>query len=161
ELDPGSLPRSLKRHRLIAVAEETNGAFGMAYETISPSIDATESTLEQLSGREDSAQEVGDLRGQLFSSWTVRGRIATKWADQLRGQGDSAACQEALRLIQEAVADLEQGERYVSTHGKNNPVLKYFVLGIKPLTLLTMSEIELSLAQSSEAEAHLRSAERA
>jgi hypothetical protein len=161
ELNPGSILRSLKRHRLIALAEETNGDFGTAYKTISPWIDSSQSTLEQLSSRKDSAQEVSDLRGQLFSSWTVRGRIATKWADKLRGQGNPTDSQEALRLTQEAIADLERGEQYVLTEQGNDPVLRFYVLGIKPLALLTMSEIELSLAQSSKAEAHLQKAQRA
>jgi hypothetical protein len=93
------------------------------------------------------------LKGELFASRTVRARIATSWAGQLRTQGDLQALQDALGLMNGAIDDLENSERHAKTVGSS--VLSYYALSNKARALLTLGEIEIDLRRSMEAIDHL------
>ena len=169
ELDPESIkasstaaqpdPDSISTSRGLAIADEANGNYPSAYERASGSIHSAKSALEHADDQGGSTGKVEKLKGELFASRTVRARIATRWAGQLRSQGDLRALQQALGLANRAVDDLESSERHATTDG--GAVMRYFALSNKALALLTLGEIEIDLGHFAEAKKHLRESKHA
>jgi hypothetical protein len=155
---------AMKSARLMAIAEETAGKYQSAHEQISHLIDSAQTALERVSHRDGSLPKVEkhqeNLEPELFASRTVRARIGTKWAAQLRGGGGPQTDPLALRLIQGAVEDLDWCEQYLSTNQNKNPIFTYFLLSNRAPALLTLGEIEIDLERSREAGEHLRSTQR-
>ena len=137
ELDPNS---PVSSHMLAAI-DESDQQYQSAFERISPPIDAIRA-----------AGIDAKLEREFYASLVVRGRIATRWAEQLRG--DPATVPKALELMRQAVLDLGDCEKYESARANNSRRILY-VLGNKFPALLTLCEIEADLGKIHDATAHL------
>ena len=138
ELDPNSPVSS----RLLAIIDEADQHYQAAFERITPPIDAI-----RAAGIDEK------LEREFYAALVVRGRIATRWAEQLRGH--PATVPNALKLMQRAVLDLEDSEKYESAL-PNNFRRIFYVLGNKFPAFLTLCEIEADLGMIDEATVHLR-----
>jgi hypothetical protein len=151
--------QSIGASRRLAIADEAKGNYSSAYQRVSGSINSARSALDHLVNQRASAEKVDKLEGELFASRTVRARIATSWAGQLRSQGGSRALDDALGRMKGAIEDLENSERHAKKVG--GAVLSYFALSNKARALLTLGEIEIDLHRFTEAKDHLRQSDRA
>src|SRR5262249_20146369 len=123
--------------------------------------DSTRGTIhEQVHRVMDSIQRVREFEAELLATRSVRARIATKWAEQLRSQGDSPALQVALNLVTRALAELDRCPRWLLASRTADPQMAYMFVYIRTSTLATLGEIELDLGDHRQALEHLRGARR-
>ena len=125
-------PNSMVSPRLLAIILEEDKEFWRAYELISPAIDA-----HSVSDYDDQAAD------QLYKSRTVRARLATSLAELRRV--DPRTDRQALKLMQQAVRDLEFSEDYIKTLRADEKTLaekRVYLLANKVPAFLTLSEIE-------------------
>jgi serine/threonine protein kinase len=156
ELNPGLVKVAV----LLALADEAAGDFPSAPGRITPLVDSAKVAYERLSRLVGSVMEVKEFERELFSSRTVRARIATKWAGQLRSRSGAGALQHACDLMHGAVEDLDHCEQYMAARHNRNPVITFYVLCNKLPALLTLGEIEIDLGLTREAAGHLGGARR-
>jgi hypothetical protein len=155
ELNPDLSQKSL---RTLAIVEERNGNFRSAYERTSSLIDAAMSVYQRVSPLRDQVEQARAIRNELYSTRTVRSRIAIKWAGQLHSQGGSRALQVGRDLMDRTLADLNWCNEYLMAGQNKNATSAYFILGNKAPALLTLGEIEMDLGLNDPAAEHLRSA---
>ena len=138
ELDPNSPVSS----RFLANIDEADQNYRSAFERISPPIDAI-----RAAGIDAKREK------EFYASLVVCGRIATRWADQLRGE--PATVPKALDLLRQAVLDLEDSEKHELAIPNNSRRI-FYVLGNKFPAFLTLCEIEAELGKIPDARDHLR-----
>ena len=142
-------PESPKTQYLLAITDELYG-----------DLSAAEQRLSRLINSANSAAET-DI-GWLFVYRKVRGDIATRWADRLRGTVSSrAAALKALALVQQAEKDLSRCLSHLTdTASPDHPAEEHGIRYLRLRTMLTMVETEIDLGLLPEARAQLRRARR-
>ncbi len=131
-------PNSIVAPRLLAIIDEADEHFQLAYERITYLIDGP-----GVPGRDES---------ELYRATMLRARLARNLAD--RRQDNPLAASQALKWMQQAVKDLRFSERYATALRNDETTL--YVLAIKAPAFLTLSEIETDLGMIPEAKEHLR-----
>jgi serine/threonine protein kinase len=130
-------PSSEQAARQIATVEESRGNYQSAHQRLSDLIDAVLSQGYSV----DSAR--------LLSLFIQRDRVATRWAAFLLHSGSPANRAEALKIIREAVRDLDRCNSMLFVDVGENAIvgsipnsIRFYFLRIQTEAILTLAEVE-------------------